>query len=61
MWIMFIISVNVHCYGNGTCGIERSSSTSITSTEFSSREKCLAAASFSIKRQKVVDAWCVQK
>jgi len=36
-------------------------SPSITSIEFSSRERCITAAAFTKKQPKVYNAFCVQK
>lgn len=33
----------------------------VTSIEFSSRERCIAAADFSKKQPKIYNAYCVQK
>lgn len=55
MWIMIVMSSYFY---NGTGGI---TSSSVTSIEFSSRERCVAAVEFTRKQPKIYNAFCVQK
>lgn len=50
MWILILIGVVANEGGR-----------SIEHIELSSRERCIAAQQFSIKREYIKDAYCVQK
>ena len=50
MWIMIVMTSYI-----------TSGSLSITSIEFSSRERCIAAANYTRKQDKIYNAFCVQK
>ena len=58
MWIMIVMTSYFHLGG-----VSGSSMTapSITSIEFSSRERCIAAAKYTRKQEKIHNAFCVQK
>lgn len=62
MWIMLVVAMNLHCdEGNIACQARQNSSPSVTSVEFSSRDRCIRAVQFTLKRSKIQDAFCVQK
>ena len=59
MWIMIVMSSWVD---SGYSAQSRAmASPSITSIEFSSRDRCITAADFTKKRPKIYNAFCVQK
>lgn len=60
MWIMLVVAMNLYCT-DGECAMRQGSSPSVTAVEFSSRERCIKAVEFTRKRQKIQDAFCVQK
>lgn len=50
MWILILITSNFGDAGRA-----------INHAEFTSRERCIAAQKFSMKRDTIRDAYCVQK
>ena len=59
MWIMIVMSsyLGNHISYDGTTATP----ISITSVEFSSRERCITAATFTKQQPKIYNAFCVQK
>lgn len=57
MWIMILMTTYFEV-GNSSRAM---ATPAITSVEFSSRERCITAASFALKQPKVYNAFCVQK
>ena len=58
MWVMILMT---SWFGNHEYKATTATPVQVVSVEFSSRERCLAAASFSKKQSKVYNAYCVQK
>lgn len=58
MWVMIVMgSYFGGLYSQGTSAI----TPSMTTAEFSSRERCIEAAKFTKKQKYVYNAFCVQK
>ena len=58
MWVMILMT---SWFGDHEYKATTATPVQVVSVEFSSRERCLAAASFSKKQPKVYNAYCVQK
>lgn len=59
MWIMIVMSSMVGHLNNSSG--TTATVLPITSIEFSSRERCITAASFTKKQPNIFNAFCVQK
>lgn len=60
MWIMLVMTTYFNA-GGSSSSAEVRVSPSITSVEFTSRDRCIKAAEFTKKQPKVYNAFCVQK
>ena len=58
MWIMIVMSSYFEIGANSTNAIASPATTAI---EFSTRERCIAAAKFTKTQPKIYNAFCVQK
>lgn len=50
MWVLILITAQFSSSGRA-----------IDHIEFTSKERCIAAQKFSVKRDTILDAYCVQK
>lgn len=59
MWIMIVMSS--YFSGDGTSDSQVRVAPPLVAVEFSSRERCITAATFTKKQPKIYNAFCVQK
>lgn len=57
MWVLIILT-NIYSVGMSGNAV---TSPNITTTEISSRERCIKAAEFAKKQPNIANAFCVQK
>ena len=59
MWVMIVISSFV--YSHGASSQDTMISSSMTTVEFSTRQRCVEAVKFTKQQPKIYNAFCVQK